>query len=35
MPWSTALVVFGAWVALLTLTLLHFFVWSKKRDDHE
>ena len=33
MPIATALVVFGAWLVLLMLTLLHYFLWSKKRDE--
>jgi hypothetical protein len=30
MPVSTLLIVLGSWVILAVLTLLHYFVWSKR-----
>lgn|GEM_PF-2242629 len=30
MPLSTLLTVIGSWLGLAALTLIHFFVWSKK-----
>ena len=33
MPAATIAVVFGAWIVLLVLTLLQFFVWSRRRGD--
>ena len=32
MPWTTVAIVFGSWVVLLLLTLVYYFVWSRKRD---
>lgn len=32
MPVSTLLIVLGSWVVLAALTLIHFFIWSRK--DH-
>lgn len=32
MPGSTLVIVFGSWGLLLVLTLLNFFVFSRRRD---
>lgn len=35
MPWTTLAVVIGSWFLLLILTLLHFFVWSRRGGRNE
>lgn len=32
MPQSTLAIVFGAWFVILMLTLVYYFVWSRRRD---
>jgi hypothetical protein len=35
MPWTTIAVVFGSWALLLALTVLHFVLRARARDDEK